>query len=650
MDYSITARELLDKLGGEKNIQSLTHCMTRLRFVLKDDSNIDDGAVGNIPGVIGVNRQGGQYQVIIGNNVAKCFREINQIASSSEAADNAPKEKQNPVSVAIDFISGCMTQLFPAIIAGGMIKVLLIIFGPTLLGLMESTGDTYIILNALGDAPFYFLPVMVAYTASKKLNCNSFLSVTVAAMLLYPDLITLLGGDAPTYLFGVIPVTHASYSSSIIPAMLAVILLKYVEIGVDKITPDWSKNFLKPLLIVLITGLVTIVALAPLGAIIGTGLQIVINAIYNFAPWIAMLLFAGAMPFIVMTGMHWAFVPTALMALADPGFELMLLPAMLCSNTAQAGATFGVALKTKDKTMREMAIPAGISALLAGVTEPAMYGVTLKLKKPMIAACIASGIAGVITGIVNLKAFAFATPCLTAIVQFVAPDGGRNFVTAVVIYIISFVLSLVLAFILTDKGENVQTAGAGRNVQAAEASENGQIAADTSVRNGVAATNGQSGQDVPAGKPLTVYNLLEGEVIPLADVDDAAFSSEVLGKGYAVKPAVGVVKAPFAGTVETLMDTHHALGLISDDGMILLIHVGLDTVQLNGKHFTPKVKVGDRIHIGDVLLEFDKAAIEAEGYQTVTPVILTNVDDYSKMEIGEPGEKSFGEEMISVEK
>ena len=650
MDYSITARELLDKLGGEKNIQSLTHCMTRLRFVLKDDSNIDDGAVGNIPGVIGVNRQGGQYRVIIGNNVAKCFREINQIASFSEAADNAPKEKQNPVSVAIDFISGCMTQLFPAIIAGGMIKVLLIIFGPTLLGLMESTGDTYIILNALGDAPFYFLPVMVAYTASKKLNCNSFLSVTVAAMLLYPDLITLLGGDAPTYLFGVIPVTHASYSSSIIPAMLAVILLKYVEIGVDKITPDWSKNFLKPLLIVLITGLVTIVALAPLGAIIGTGLQIVINAIYNFAPWIAMLLFAGAMPFIVMTGMHWAFVPTALMALADPGFELMLLPAMLCSNTAQAGATFGVALKTKDKTMREMAIPAGISALLAGVTEPAMYGVTLKLKKPMIAACIASGIAGVITGIVNLKAFAFATPCLTAIVQFVAPDGGRNFVTAVVIYIISFVLSLVLAFILTDKGENVQTAGAGRNVQAAEASENGQIAADTSVRNGVAATNGQSGQDVPAGKPLTVYNLLEGEVIPLADVDDAAFSSEVLGKGYAVKPAVGVVKAPFAGTVETLMDTHHALGLISDDGMILLIHVGLDTVQLNGKHFTPKVKVGDRIHIGDVLLEFDKAAIEAEGYQTVTPVILTNVDDYSKMEIGEPGEKSFGEEMISVEK
>lgn len=378
MDYSITAKELLEKLGGEKNIQSLTHCMTRLRFVLKDDSKIDDDVVGKIPGVIGVNRQGGQYQVIIGNNVVKCFKEINQIANFSEApAESAPKEKQNPVSVVIDFISGCMTQLFPAIIAGGLIKVLLIIFGPTLLGLMESTGDTYIILNALGDAPFYFLPVMVAYTASKKLNCNSFLAVTVAAMLIYPDLITLLGSDTPTYLFGVIPVTHASYSSSIIPAMLAVVLLKYVEIGVDKITPDWAKNFLKPLIIVFVTGIVTLVVLAPLGSIIGNGLQVIINTVYEFAPWLAMLIFAAAMPFIVMTGMHWAFTPTALMALTNPEFELMLLPAMLCSNTAQAGATFGVACKTKDKNMREMAIPAGISALLAGVTEPAMYGVTL---------------------------------------------------------------------------------------------------------------------------------------------------------------------------------------------------------------------------------------------------------------------------------
>lgn len=251
----------------------------------------------------------------------------------------------------------------------------------------------------------------------------------------------------------------------------------------------------------------------------------------------------------------------------------------------------------------------------------------------MVAACIASGVAGFLCGLFNLKCFAFATPCLTAIVQFIAPDGGKNIIFAAIIFVVSFILSFVLAFIMTDKGgESGKAAGTAQN----SASEN--------------ESKNSADNNAAAGKPLTVYNPVKGEVIPLTDVDDAAFSSEVLGKGYAVKPTAGMVKAPFSGTVETIMDSYHALGLISDDGMVLLIHVGLDTVQLGGKHFTPKVKAGDRISLGDVLLEFDKEAIEAEGYQTVTPVILTNVDDYSKMEIGEPGVKDFGEEMISLEK
>lgn len=210
--------------------------------------------------------------------------------------------------------------------------------------------------------------------------------------------------------------------------MLSTILLKYVELLVDRFTPDWSKNFLKPLIIVVITAPITLCLLAPLGLMAGNGLQLIINSVYGFAPWLAMLIFAGLMPFIIMTGMHWAFVPACLIALADPGYEMMLIPAMLCSNTAQAGATFGAALKTKDKEMKQMAFPAGVSALLAGVTEPAMYGVTLKLKKPMIAACNAGGIGGFVSGLVQLKGYAFATPCLTALVQFISPDGGNNFI------------------------------------------------------------------------------------------------------------------------------------------------------------------------------------------------------------------------------
>lgn len=618
MDYSVTAKELIKKLGGEKNVDSLTHCMTRLRFVLKDESGIDDKAVENIPGVMGIMKKGGQYQVIIGNNVAKCYSEINKLYGFSDtASSNGKKVKRNPVTVALDFISGCMTPMIPAIIAGGLIKVLLVVLGPSLLNVISATGDTYIIMNAIGDAAFYFLPVFIAVTASKKLGCNTYLAIMVSAMLLYPDLITLLGGEAPTKLFGFIPVIHGSYSSSVIPAMLATILLKYVEKLVDKITPEWSKNFLKPLLIVLITAPITLCLLAPLGLVIGNGLQFVLNYIYNFAPWLAMALFAAFMPFIVMTGMHWAFVPAALLAISNPGYELMLLPAMLASNIAQAGATFAVAVKTKDSKMRQIAIPAGISALLAGVTEPAMYGVTLKLKKPMYAACIAGGVGGVIMGIVKLKAYAFATPCLTAIVQFISPDGGKNMLFACIIAALSFVLSFVLALIMT--------------------------------KNKAETTEETSSPKAEGSADLTIANPVSGEVIALSEVNDATFSSGVLGEGYAVIPTEGKVTAPFDGKVETLMDTHHALGLVSNSGIEMLIHVGLETVTLNGKYFTPKVAEGDSFKKGDVLLTFDLEAIKKEGYDTTTPVVVSNADDYAAFAPA-LGNASAGVKMLELAK
>lgn len=618
MDYSVTAKELIKKLGGEKNVDSLTHCMTRLRFVLKDESGIDDKAVENIPGVMGIMKKGGQYQVIIGNNVAKCYAEINKLYGFSDtASSNGKKVKRNPVTVALDFISGCMTPMIPAIIAGGLIKVLLVVLGPSLLNVISATGDTYIIMNAIGDAAFYFLPVFIAVTASKKLGCNTYLAIMVAAMLLYPDLITLLGGEAPTKLFGFIPVIHGSYSSSVIPAMLATILLKYVEKLVDKITPEWSKNFLKPLLIVLITAPITLCLLAPLGLVIGNGLQFVLNYIYNFAPWLAMALFAAFMPFIVMTGMHWAFVPAALLAISNPGYELMLLPAMLASNIAQAGATFAVAVKTKDSKMRQIAIPAGISALLAGVTEPAMYGVTLKLKKPMYAACIAGGVGGVIMGIVKLKAYAFATPCLTAIVQFISPDGGKNMLFACIIAALSFVLSFVLALIMT--------------------------------KNKAETTEETSSPKAEGSADLTIANPVSGEAIALSEVNDATFSSGVLGEGYAVIPIEGKVTAPFDGKVETLMDTHHALGLVSNSGIEMLIHVGLETVTLNGKYFTPKVAEGDSFKKGDVLLTFDLEAIKKEGYDTTTPVVVSNADDYAAFAPA-LGNASAGVKMLELAK
>ena len=604
------AEAVVAAVGGSANITSVAHCMTRLRFVLKDQSIPKKEEVEKIKGVMGTNIAGGQYQVIVGNSVGNVYKEVvavTGVGDVSGAAEPEEKKKVNPITAALEFISGCMAPLFPAIIAGGLIKVLLVIFGPTLLGVMSDTSDTYILMNALGDAPFYFLPVIVAFTASRKLNCNSYLAVMVASVLIYPDVITLLGGETATYLFGVIPVIHGSYSSSIIPAMLSTILLKYVELLVDRFTPDWSKNFLKPLIIVVITAPITLCLLAPLGLMVGNGLQFVINGVYGFAPWLAMLLFAGLMPFIVMTGMHWAFVPACLIALADPGYELMLIPAMLCSNTAQAGATFGVAFKTKDRELKQMAFPAAISALLAGVTEPAMYGVTLKLKKPMIAACIAGGIGGFITGLVQLKGYAFATPCLTALVQFISPDGGNNFMFAVIIFALSLILSFVLSFIMT------------KNEKTEEASD------PVSVGNTTAAAVDDNA-DVLTGK-VQIPCPVRGEIIPLSEVKDNTFASGILGEGCAVIPAEGKVYAPFDGVCENLFDTLHALGLRSGQGIEMLVHVGLETVTLNGAPFKAHISSGERFKKGDLLLEFDIEAIQKAGCEIQTPVIITNAED-----------------------
>ena len=571
------AEAVVKAVGGTANITSVTHCMTRLRFVLKDKSIPNKKEVEKIPGVMGVNIAGGQYQVIIGNSVGNVYKEvvaatgISDTAVGGGAAEHT--EKVNPIVAALDFIAGCMTPLFTAIIAGGLVKVLLVIFGPTLLNVMQTTSDTYILMNALGDAPFYFLPVLVAFTASRKLNCNSYLSVMVASVLIYPDVITLLAGDSATHLFGVIPVVHGSYSSSIIPAMLSTLLLKYVEKLVDRITPEWSKSFLKPLLIVMIVTPITLCAIAPLGLIIGNGLQSVINGIYGFAPWLAMMLFAGFMPFIVMTGMHWAFVP--------------------------AGATFGAAFKTKDKEMKKMAFPAAVSALLAGVTEPAMYGVTLKLKKPMVAACISGGIGGLIVGILQVKSYAFVTPSMTSLVQFISPDGGKNFLYAVIIFAVTLVLSFVLSFILT-KGESEE-----------EAVE------ETELQKSAAVLTGKVEIEAP----------VKGKVISLTEVKDNTFATGILGEGFAIVPSEGKVYAPFDGVCENLFDTLHAIGITSDNGIEMLIHVGLETVALKGEPFKAHTGNGEHFKKGALLLEFDIDAIQKAGCEIQTPVIITNAEE-----------------------
>lgn len=599
MDYSITAKEILKKVGGEENVDSVTHCMTRLRFVLKDDSQIKDEQVKAIKGVMGVTRQAGQYQIIIGNDVAKCYRELTKIGNFKDSTDKgqAKGKKQNIIMTILDVISGCMAPIIPAIIGAGMVRILLIVLGY----ILPAESQTMQLLTVIGDCAFYFLPILIAFSAGKKFNTNPYLVAAVIGVLIHPNFIALLAEGGVKFIG--IPVTSATYSSTIIPSILTAWAMSYIEKLVDKITPSVTKNFLKPALILLVSAPIAFVILGPLGSLIGNGLAAVVLAVQSHASIVAYIFMAAAMPFIVMTGMHWAFIPVTMAALNTPSGESLMLPAMLISNLAMGAACMSVAVKSKNSDTKQIASASGFSALLAGVTEPGLYGVALPLKRPMAAVCIASGITGAFAGIVKLSAFAFATPSLVSLPQFISPNNANNLIMAGVTAGVAIILSFALTWIL------------GFEDSQAEETE----------------ANDESVSFVEQTTKNMIYAPLTGKTIPLSEVKDETFSSEMLGKGLAIVPTEGKVYAPFDGKVESIFDTKHAIGLVSDTGVTLLIHVGLDTVNLNGTYFTAHVSNGQRVKKGDLMLEFDINGIKKSGYDVTTPVIINNTADYQEI-------------------
>ena len=598
MKYTNTAKEILKTVGGEDNIESLVHCMTRLRFVLKDESQADDAYMKNIPGVMGVMKKGGQYQVIMGNDVASYFKELQKISTFSTNANTTSSKKKNPFEAFVDIISSCMSPLIPALLGGGMIKVLLILL--PLMGLLDAKGQTYTILAFFGDAPFYFLPIMLAYTAAIKFNVTPMLAVSVAGIMLHPNFVAMVTAGDPVFLFG-IPVTLASYSSSVIPILIMVWLMQYIESFLEKIIPTAIKSFMKPLLIILISGFLALVVVGPLGTYAGELLSTIILGIQDKAGWLALGLMAAFMPLIIMTGMHWAFAPIFLIASpATP--DILILPAMLASNIAQGAATLAVSLKAKNKNLKQISAAASISALVAGVTEPALYGVNLKLKKPLYAAMISGGIVGIYIGITGLKSFAFAVPSVVSLPQFIGGGSNTNIFNALVVTVGSFLLTFILTWIFgfDEEPENAP------------------------VPNSDAENTVQSG----SGDTKKITAPISGKVVPLEKVADTVFSEKMMGDGIAILPDDNTFVAPFNGTVTTVFPTKHAIGLTSDSGIELLIHIGLETVSLDGKFFTTFVEAGDTITEGQKLVEVELDQLIAAGYDITTPVIVTNTDAY----------------------
>lgn len=615
MDKQQLSKDILKLVGGEENIDQVTHCMTRLRFNLNDNKKADKATLKNTPGVMGVMENGGQFQVIIGNDVPIVYNALVGNMSKSPNADNATssastgeKKKRNPVSALFDFISGIFTPILPAITGAGMIKGIVAIL--VALGWLSDTSSTYIILSAIGDGAFYFLPIILAISAARKLGSNMYIGAALAAGIMHPTITALLAEGDST--FAGIKVIAATYSSTVIPIILAIWIASYVEKAVDRVTHASLKLLVVPTVTLLIMVPLTLMTVGPLGTVLGNGLSGGISWLFDNMSIFASILIGGTMSLLIITGMHYALLPIVVGSMTTLGYDF-IIPLMFAANLAQGGAAFGVGLRSRNSKTKSLAYSTGLTAVM-GITEPAMYGINMKFKKPFIAALIGGAIAGGFMGIFNVKSYVITGLAgLPSVAAFISP-AISTLLYALAGGVIAIVAAAVLTYILGFQEENATE-------PAAPAAEPAKSAATTSV-----VTEEAKAQDEQVFSPIT------GEVKPLSEVPDPAFSEEIMGKGFAIQPSEGRVVSPINGTVFSLSKSGHAIGLVSDTGAEMLIHIGIDTVKLKGQFFSPKVQAGAKVTVGDVLMEFDREEIEKAGYTTITPVIITNMHQYESIE------------------
>lgn len=617
MNYQELAKTILANVGGNENVAALTHCATRLRFNLKDDSKANVDTLKKTKGIMGVVNSGGQFQIIIGSDVANVYRPLMDLGSfeggiSTEQKDE--KDDRNVIIKILDTIAGIFTPIIPAITGAGILKAIMALF--VAFKWIDTSGQTYQFLSFFADAAFYFLPFLIAVSAARKFKCNPYMAMSIAGCLLYPGFQTAVAAakEAGSSLHFIgLPVSLVSYSSSVIPIILGIWFMSFIEPLADKVSPKPVKFFTKPLLTLIITAPVTLIILGPLGNIAGEGIAAGIRALDRYASWLVPLLVGTFTPLMVMTGMHYGLIPIGVNNIATAGFDTVVGPGMLGSNIAQGGAAFAVALRAKNPETRQLAGSAGITAV-CGITEPAMYGVSLRFKKPLYAAMIGGGVAGIFLGITKVGRYTSGSPGLLALPGYIGTEGLKNIIFACIGAAIAFVTSfLIQLFLGIDEGDEIP--------EERQNAASSQKTKDTAHKNQT---------DTPAES--TIYAPLTGKIVPLNQVNDPTFAEEMLGKGIAIQPEFGYVKAPYNGTIETLADTKHALGLCSEDGVEVLIHIGLDTVKLNGKYYDSLLLPGEKFKTGDTLLTFDMDAIKKEGYDIITPVIVTNSNDYATVE------------------
>ena len=613
-NYDQLSKDIVKYIGGEDNVISLFHCATRLRFKVKDEARVDKKRLEQLKGVITVINSGGQMQVVIGNDVADVYEAIfanTGLKPENKENDNKSQEKKNLLNTFMETISGIFAPVLGAMSGAGMLKALLILC--TTCGLLTADMGTYRILYAAADGVFTFIPMFLAITAARKFKANEFVSLGIAAALVYPDMTAAFSaGEALTFLK--IPVVLVSYTSSVIPIVISIYALSKLEKGLKKIVPSVCKTFLTPMLSLMIMVPATYLVIGPISDTAGKLLASGYTALVGFNPMIAGGILGLIWPAAVMFGLHWGFVPIVMNNIAEYGRDTLFVITGP-NNMAQAGATLGVFLKTKNKEIKELAGPAALSAVLAGITEPAIYGVTLRFKRPFFIGAVFSGIAGAIVAVAGTGAPTLLGTSILTLPGYIGVGFAGFLIACAIAYFGSAIVTYLFGYsddMLPNDNEEEQENKTEKIVE----------------------------KDVEIKAPVN------GKAIALSEVKDEVFAGGALGKGAAIIPEDGRICAPCDGVISLVYPTGHAIGIQSENGAELLIHIGMDTVTLEGKCFNIKVKQGQAVIAGEILIEADLEGIRSAGLDTTTPIVVTNVDDYVDITVENVGNIKAGDRLL----
>lgn len=643
--YEQLGADIIKNVGGKENVVSLAHCVTRLRFKLKDESKANTDVLKAMDGVVTVVQSGGQYQVVIGNAVTDVFDEIiahQGISSAGGGGDTAVEDDtpKKPLDLFIDTVSGIFTPVLGVLAASGMVKGLTALLAA--FEILDTNGGTYKIMTVIGDAFFNFLPIFLGYSAAKKFKMSEFAAMAIGAALVYPSLTEIMGGEplytvfegtlfqSPVHLeFLGLPVLLMTYTSSVIPIIAAVFVGARVEKFYLKTVPTLLKGFGVPFCTILTMIPLTLLIVGPISTWLGQIIGAIALGVFNISPVIAGLFIGGGWQIFVMLGLHWGLVPIMIQNIVTFGAD-PVINTMFGASFAQIGVVLAIILKTKDLKLKGIAIPAFLSGIF-GVTEPAIYGVTLPRKKFFIISCIGGAIGGAIFGFLNIKQYMFGGLGIFQLACFIDPATNElaGMYNGMIVAAVSFAVGFVLAFPLYKDEAPAATAAAGGHTEKVELVET-------------------ANTEVPTVKREILQSPMTGELVALPDVPDPVFASGALGKGIAVNPAVGKVFAPADAEVTTLFPTGHAIGLKTDNGAELLIHIGMDTVKMEGRGFKTHVNQGDRVKKGQLLIEFDIDLIKKEGYPVITPMLVTNTASYKDIVTVEGKTIINGESIITT--